>query len=326
MEIPTGFDLKALRTFVLVAECGSMTQAARQLGMTQSSVSEIVGNLEQGLGATLFDRALRPLALTAAGGALYERGRALLGQAGNALQATRAAGHGKLSGVTLALIESVANTVGPLLVSELSGLAQRWRVWSGISPDQQAALLSRAADAIVTTSDELDGDPAFEQHPILTEWFLLALPAHYRGETEPLERLAEVPFVRYSLRSAIGRQIEAQLNRLRLDLPLRAEFDTASGQLAAVAEDMGWSLTTPLCLLQERQRVAGRIRVERLTRGRFSRRIRLVARKGDLGETPRLLAETARRLLRERCLPPLFAEIPWLAEEIAWPEEAGSDV
>ncbi len=298
-----------------------MTSAARRLGMTQSSVSQIVGNLEQAAGTALFDRSIRPLALTAAGSSLYERGRAVLATANEALQAVRQQGSPHLSSLTLAMAESVANTVGPLLVRELQALAERWRIWSGISPDHHAALMSHAVDAIVTTSDELDAAPDLEHHDILTESFVLAFPAGYEGPCDALERLGEMPFIRYSLRSAIGRQIEQQINRLRLGFPIHAEFDTATGQLVAVAEGMGWSMTTPLCLLQELDKLSG-LRIEPLRRNRFSRRIKLVARKGDLGAAPAVIAETAGRLLRERCLPRLYDRLPWIERELLWPEAA----
>src|SRR3546814_7749864 len=80
MDLPQSFDLRSLRVFVMVAEAGGMTSAARQLGLTQSSVSQIVGNLEEALGSALFDRSVRPLALTAAGTTLYERGRTMLAE------------------------------------------------------------------------------------------------------------------------------------------------------------------------------------------------------------------------------------------------------
>ena len=45
MDLPQSFDLRSLRVFVMVAEAGGMTSAAKQLGLTQSSVSQIVSNL-----------------------------------------------------------------------------------------------------------------------------------------------------------------------------------------------------------------------------------------------------------------------------------------
>ncbi|WP_299391806.1 LysR family transcriptional regulator [Pelagibius sp.] len=320
MDLPQGFDLKAIRVFVMVAETGGMTPAAKQLGLTQSTVSQIVGNLEDALGTPLFDRAVRPLALTAAGTTFYERGRVMLAEAGDLLRSLRAGQSEPLSSLTLAMADSLANAVGPALVAEQRALARRWRIWAGISPDNHAALMNRTVDAVVTTTDELDGIEGLESLPILTEPFVLVLPASYQGPVEPLEAMTDLPFVRYSLRSAIGRQIEGQLNRLRLSVPIGAEFDTAASQLTAVGDGMGWSLSTPLCLLQERGRLE-RLRVEPMTRGRFSRPIALVARRGDLGTTTEVLAAAIRRILKERCLPELFAALPWLAEDIVWPEE-----
>src|SRR3546814_11860821 len=60
-----------------------------------------------------------------------------------------------------------------------------------------------------------------------------------------------MPFMSYSLRSAIGSEIEGHLNRLGLNVPIDAEFDTASSQLSAVGDGMGWSLSPLLCLLLE---------------------------------------------------------------------------
>ena len=323
MDLPQGFDLKAIRVFVLVAETGGMTQAAKHLGLTQSTVSQIIGNLEEALGSDLLDRSVRPLALTAAGTSLYERGRVMLAEAGELLRSLRDNQAEPLSSLTLAMPDSVANAVGPSLVAEQSELAKRWRIWAGIAPDNHAALMNHTVDAVVTTTDELDGIEGLESHPILCEPFVLVLPADYAGPVDALEALAEMPFVRYSLRSAIGRQIEGQLNRLRLDVPVGAEFDTAVSQLGAVADGMGWSLSTPLCLLQERDHLE-RWRIEPMPRGRFSRPVCLVARRGDLGPTAALLAQAIRAILKDRCLPDLLAALPWLREEIFWPEEEES--
>jgi hypothetical protein len=85
---------------------------------------------------------------------------------------------------------------------------------------------------------------------------------------------------------------------------------------------MGWSMTTPLCLLQEAGRL-DRLRIEPLKRGRFSRPISLVARRGDLGVTAEVLAAALRDILRRR-LPALYADLPWLKDAMVWPEEPRS--
>jgi DNA-binding transcriptional LysR family regulator len=60
-------DLKSYAVFAETIAAGSMSAAARRLGMTPSAVSQIIGNLERQTGVTLFHRATRRLTLTEAG-------------------------------------------------------------------------------------------------------------------------------------------------------------------------------------------------------------------------------------------------------------------
>lgn len=310
-DFPPGFDLKALRVFLTVVEAGGMTPAAQRLGMTQSGVSQAIAGLEQAVGASLFDRSLRPIALTGAGAALLDEARGLLEAAGQAVATIRALDARPRSTVTIAMAESMAGTTGPALVHRLGSLAERWRIWSGISPDHHAALLSRAVDYVVTGGDELDGLEGLERFELVSEPFVLVLP---KGEALPTDGFpdpARLPFIRYTLRSTIGRQVERQLTRLGLELPNRAEFDTATGQLSAVADGMGWSFTTPLCLAQESHRLPG-LTVVAMPRGRFSRTMALVARSDDAGDLATRIAVELRQILRDTVAPKLAEALPWL--------------
>lgn len=68
-------NLVDLDTFVRVAETGSMTAAAGQLGVPKSTVSRRVGRLEDALGLELLVRGARKVALTDHGRALADRSR-----------------------------------------------------------------------------------------------------------------------------------------------------------------------------------------------------------------------------------------------------------
>ena len=72
------FDVDLLRTFVAVVDTGSFTKAAANVHRSQAAVSMQIKRLEQMLGATLFTRDTRNLALTRAGHALLEYARRLL--------------------------------------------------------------------------------------------------------------------------------------------------------------------------------------------------------------------------------------------------------
>ena len=71
-------DLKGLSVFVKVGERGSFVRAARDLGMTQSGVSNAIARLEDQLGLRLFARTTRKVALTEDGAAFFERCRRVL--------------------------------------------------------------------------------------------------------------------------------------------------------------------------------------------------------------------------------------------------------
>lgn len=71
-------DTTLIRTFVAVAEKGSMTSAANVLHLTQGAVSQHVKRLEDILGARLFERRRRALKLSQPGERLLGKCRRLL--------------------------------------------------------------------------------------------------------------------------------------------------------------------------------------------------------------------------------------------------------
>lgn len=73
--------LDAYRLFVRAAETGGISRAAREMGLTQPAASRLLGALEAQLGARLFARSTRSLALTEAGLLALDRARAVLVEA-----------------------------------------------------------------------------------------------------------------------------------------------------------------------------------------------------------------------------------------------------
>lgn len=73
--------IKTLRVFNESARTGSMSQAARQLNMTVSAVSQHLQKLEEELGLSLFIRNTRSMTLTEAGQLYFESTSAMIEQA-----------------------------------------------------------------------------------------------------------------------------------------------------------------------------------------------------------------------------------------------------
>ncbi len=107
-------DLRSLRYFLAVAEERHVGRAARRLHMTQPPLSRAIRQLEDELGATLFERTPKGVSLTPAGTVLYDEAGALLGQADRIRsRVTTAAGAATLAVGTLA---DAAEHIGGRLV------------------------------------------------------------------------------------------------------------------------------------------------------------------------------------------------------------------
>ena len=73
-------SLSHLSTVLVVAETGSVTQAAELLGRSQPSVSRALRELEYEIGAKVFDRSTRPFTPTAEGIVILRHARSIRGE------------------------------------------------------------------------------------------------------------------------------------------------------------------------------------------------------------------------------------------------------
>jgi DNA-binding transcriptional LysR family regulator len=81
--------LQELAVFVRAAESGSFSRAGRELGLSQPSVSRIIGELEARLGVKLLLRTTRQITVTDAGMLFLDRAREILTEIEDAEDAAR---------------------------------------------------------------------------------------------------------------------------------------------------------------------------------------------------------------------------------------------
>ncbi|MGY4511696.1 LysR family transcriptional regulator [Bradyrhizobium sp. USDA 3650] len=127
--------LQELTVFVRAAESGSFSKAARELGLSQPSVSRIIGELEARLGVKLLLRTTRRITVTDAGALFLTRAREVLADIEDAEDAAR--GVDSLRGtlrVTMPVVYGTRNIIPrlpkflrahPLLRVELSVADER---------------------------------------------------------------------------------------------------------------------------------------------------------------------------------------------------------
>ncbi len=111
------FNLSAkdLRAFLAVARTCSFSQAAQQVHLSQSALSTLIQRLEDGVGARLFERTTRSVALTAAGQAFSERAQQLLREIEHTLTDVRDVVGLRRGRVTVAALPSLAAGIVPRL-------------------------------------------------------------------------------------------------------------------------------------------------------------------------------------------------------------------
>jgi DNA-binding transcriptional LysR family regulator len=83
--------LRELTAFIRAGETGSFSRVARELGVSQPSISRMVASLEARLGVKLLLRTTRHVAPTDAGRVFLERARQILGDLDDAENAARGA-------------------------------------------------------------------------------------------------------------------------------------------------------------------------------------------------------------------------------------------
>ena len=301
-------DTRTLRIFLAVAQRHSMTEAARQFGITQSAVSQTMQQLEQYLGVELFDRIHRPLQLTAAGSILSHRAAVLISEIEQIASSIRQAG--TVPEIRLGMVDSFAGTVGPHVLPDIMERVSTVAVRDGITGDIRKGLTDRELDLMVCMDDATHED-CFEVDLLLTEPFVVAMPrAHLDSErTASLDYLnSQLPLIRYSLRSAIGSQVEKQLRRIGTLPRKRLELDGSDTVFAMIANNVGWSITTPLCVLHGRPDPA-RVALLPFPGPNFERRLILAHRKGEYTEVARRFAQASRSVLANHCA---RAVEPWL--------------
>lgn len=141
-------DWNQLKAFLETAETGSLSAAARKLGLTQPTLSRQVSAIEQRMGVTLFERVGKAMALTPTGLDLLEHARAM-GAAAEAL-GLAATGRSEAVGgvVSVSATEAVAAQLLPPLVRRLREQEPGIAI-EVISSNALSDLLRREADIAI---------------------------------------------------------------------------------------------------------------------------------------------------------------------------------
>jgi DNA-binding transcriptional LysR family regulator len=316
------FDLWALEVFLSVCEKKSMAQAAALLGLTQPGVSQIIQDLERDLGVELFDRAMRPIALTPAGTVLRQSAGTLVADARKVAPTVQKCRRGYLPAIRVGLIYAVQRVLSAPLMRVLSEAADEVTMLSGITAAHTTALLTRQLDLCIS-GDDLAMEVGLDRWPIVKEPYLV-LTSGGDAAVDDIRILADSrPFIRYSSRSIDGPEIDRYLRRNGFDVPRGAEFDTPLGLTEMVAAGLGWAISTPLCLIEAGVPLAS-LGMRPLPDEGLTRTITLVCRHKELGTAASKAASASVLAVRDQCSQAFIGQASWILERMRFGRDVAS--
>jgi DNA-binding transcriptional LysR family regulator len=214
-------EFRHLRYFLVLAEELHFGRAARRLSMSQPPLSLNIQQLEASVGARLFTRSSKSVALTAAGLAFVPAAQALLDQAAQAARLARDVGQGMAGSLTIGF-------AGTMLYSGLPGILERFQARH---PLLRLMLkeLSSSEQLIELAHDRLDigfvhttrVPPELSQILVSSQAFVGCLPAGHALARQPslaLEALQGEPF------AVVSRAVSPDYHERILAICLEAGF------------------------------------------------------------------------------------------------------
>ena len=242
------FDTRTMRYLLAVAELGSMTAAAAQLGVAQPALSQALRRLESQLGVRLFERSRRGAELSCAGRAVIDDVRASLALAASAEQHARAIADGKSGQLHIGFVTHAVYEALPAALKLLQAEFVGTRVVlseMGNADLMQALAEGRIDLAMLHTPVALQG--RVRQKLVRRDPLVAVLPAGEplgvdgRAWLADVARLGLVWFPQAQL-PALRAGIASAFSRAGLELRVVQEANRSLTVLSCVAAGIGASL------------------------------------------------------------------------------------
>lgn len=237
--------LAQIETFYWIARLGSFHAAARQLCVTQPSVSGRIRELERDLNCALFDRTGGRARLTKAGKSIQRQAEQMMSLAREIHDETSS---GKLRGLLrLGVVETVAHIALPGLIRQLNDTKSDLRI--ELAVDVGAMLLrqldERQLDVAITT-DAIASD-GITVHPLGEVDLAWLGPASHplAGRTlTPTDLIDEAIFTQPEM-STIGRTIRQWFDAGQCKPKSLSGCNSLSVTSELVAAGLGFAIMTP---------------------------------------------------------------------------------
>jgi DNA-binding transcriptional LysR family regulator len=237
-------NLNTFRIFLTVYERRSMTQAATQLHLTQSGISQHIRGLEEELGIALFERVGKKLFPTAKASELYNRGKKSVIEIEAALSEIQRKEESPRGLVRLGLPVEFGNNV---VIPELSKLgAKNPEVDFEIALDFATTLSGMVlrGELDFALIDRFDVDPSLKVETVASETLVLCGLKSYVKKFGPVKYttgyFSQLHYVDYKAGEPIVRSwFRHHLHRHNIDIRVRAHIFDVQGIAKFIRSGVG---------------------------------------------------------------------------------------
>lgn len=238
-------ELRHLRYFCVVAEELNLTCAAEKLHMSQPPLSRQIKQLEQEVGAELFERGPRGLRLTPTGLFFQQHALQILEKVDATVAATRRMARSKRVLFSIGFVPSVFYGQLPLLVRDLRQKDNVELSLAELTTVQQIQALKAGRIDMGFGRLRID-DPEVEQEVLFDEPIMAAVPCGHplEGTTPTLEALARYPLILFPAkpRPSMADIMLGLFRRQGLKVEVVQEANELQTALGLVASEIGISL------------------------------------------------------------------------------------
>jgi DNA-binding transcriptional LysR family regulator len=304
-----------LEIFIAVARAGSMSAAGQALGRTQSSITQVIKGLEAEIGVALFDRSVRPTALTMRGNALLQHAIAVVESVRRLESSLRLGEAMQLPILRIGIPNSFATTLGPFIIKELRTMAARWQVRTGFNATRIDTLLDHSLDFVVAPNPPAI-PPTLVAQPLFSEPYVVVLPASVvGGPTAILDAMSRLSLVSFGRDADMRSRFEKWFEIIGVMPEECFQLDTAEGAVQMVAAGLGWSLLPPLAIIRMLER-GDPIRAVVLPGDVPRRLVSVVRRLGEGDAIAERISQIAAGFITETILPAIRLHLPDVHDQI----------
>lgn len=234
-DFPFLMEIRQLRYFLDIAQTEHLTQSARNLFVTQSTLSHGLRQLEDELCVKLFDRVGRGLRLSQAGAAFQTyAGRALQEIEAGRMALTEMSGL-QSGTLTVGVIPTFLNTLIPATVAAFSAAYPKVRIVVRdlrADPIEELLMTGQLDVGIAfhpTERAEIEAEPLFEERMLLVVGVGHPL---MRRRSLAMKALAKVPLALLTRSFATRRLIDDAFHEAGVSPQIRVEMESVESLLA----------------------------------------------------------------------------------------------